>query len=242
MKQLLALLIVLPSISFSQNSIIIFRTKNTLTVGTDSYRAAQVKTADKNTSGSADGQNIMKEGSFYFAISGMATDKTIMAARESCRERKTIAGLVKLFKEKRTKSFAEEMFNIKTYQTSYYLHAIQNKYVFSIAFFGIEKDTPKAAKIEFFVRDKINGGLTIETNIHQVPGKDKLSPSVIILGQKDAFNNRDNFGESMINNPAREIEILLRKQINKTPENVEFPIQIIQIKKDEVINIPKIYR
>ena len=45
----------------------------------------------------------------------------------------------------------------------------------------------------------------------------------------------------MINNPAKEIELLLRKQIGKTPGTVGFPIQIIQISKDGVVNIPKIY-
>jgi hypothetical protein len=133
------------------------------------------------------------------------------------------------------------MFDMKTYQTKYYTASIANRYVFSIAFFGIENDTPKATKAEFFVKDKINGGLLVEINVHKLPGKDSQSPSVIILGQKDAFNYRNNFGEKMISNPPVEIESLLRKQISKTPETVEFPIQILQIKKDGVVSIPKIY-
>ena len=242
MKHLLLFLTCLPAFGFSQNSIIIFRTANTLTVGTDSHRAMQTNDRTNQAKGAPDGgENIMKEGNFYFSISGIASEKTIQAARESCREGRTISAILAAFKEKRTKSFADEMFHIKTYQTNFYTNAIANRYVFSIAFFGIENDTPKAAKAEFFVKDKINGGISIEINIHRIPGKDKLSPSVIILGQKDAFNSRDNFGENMINNPAKEIELLLRKQIGKTPGTVGFPIQIIQISKDGVVNIPKIY-
>lgn len=86
-----------------------------------------------------------------------------------------------------------------------------------------------------------HGSVSVEINVHKIPEKDKLAPSVIILGQKDAFNTRDNFSDNMINNPAKEIELLLRKQIDKTPETVEFPIQIIQIKNDGVVNIPNIY-
>ena len=112
--------------------------------------------------------------------------------------KKNDCGSCKIIQEKRTKSFAEEMFNIKTYQTEL-LHPRDSKQICIFnCIFGIEKDTPKAAKIEFFIKDKINGGLTIETNVHRVPGKDKLSPSVIILGQKMHLR-RDNFGESMIN-------------------------------------------
>ncbi|HET7002346.1 MAG TPA: hypothetical protein VFI33_13585 [Puia sp.] len=171
----------------------------------------------------------------------MVSKKTIQAARESCRQGKTISAIFAGFKEKRTKSFADEMFNVKTYQTNYYTKAIANRYVFTIAFFGFENDTPKAVKAEFYVKDKINGGVSVEINVHKIPGKDKLSPSVLILGQKDAFNSRDNFSDNMINNPAKEIELLLRKQIGKTPETVEFPIQIIQIKSDGVFNLPNIY-
>jgi hypothetical protein len=42
-------------------------------------------------------------------------------------------------------------------------------------------------------------------------------------------------------NPIHQIEILLRKQIIKNPSKAGFPIQIIQLKKDDVINPPKIY-
>ena len=87
------------------------------------------------------------------------------------------------------------MFNVKTYHTNYYTKAIANRYVFSIAFFGIENDTPKAVKAEFFVKDKINGGVSVEVNVLRFRGKTIWSPSVLILGQKDAFNTRDNFSE-----------------------------------------------
>jgi hypothetical protein len=242
MKPLLSFLLLLPAFSFSQNSIIIFRTKNTITIGTDSYQAIQSSNGARQVKNSPDArQNIYKEGKFYFAFTGIVTEKTIKAAMESCREGKTIPAILALFKEKRTKSFADEMFNIKTYQTNYYNHAIVNRYVFSVAFFGIENDTAKAAKAEFYVKDKINGGVSVEINIHKVPGKDNNSPAVVILGQKDAFNSRENFGENMINNPVKEIELLLRKQIDKTPGNVSFPIQLMQIKPDAVVNSKKIY-
>jgi hypothetical protein len=240
--KLFLFLIFLPVCTISQNSIIIFRTENILTVGTDSYRPVQATKGTKPGKKSPDArQNIMKEGNFYFAFTGVVTEKTIKAARESCREGKTISAILALFKKKRTKKFADEMFSIKTYQTNYYNQSIVNRYVFSVAFFGIENDTLKAAKVKMYVKDKSNGGVAVEINIHRVPGKDELSPFVIILGQKDAFNSRDNFGEKMINNPPKEIEILLRKQIGKTPATVKFPIQIMQIKRDGIVNFPKIY-
>jgi hypothetical protein len=242
MKPLLQFLLLLPAFAFSQNSIIIFRTKNTITIGTDSYRSVQSANGARQVKNSPDAhQNIFKEGNFYFAFTGLVTEKTINAAMESCREGKTILAILALFKEKRTKTFADEMFNIKTYQTNYYNHAIVNRYIFSVAFFGIENDTAKAAKAEFYVKDKINGGVSVEINIHKVPGKDNNSPAVIILGQKDAFNSRENFGENMINNPVKEIELLLRKQIDKTPGTVSFPIQLMQIKPDAAVNSKKIY-
>jgi hypothetical protein len=243
MKRLLTLFIILPALSFSQNSIVIYRTNNIITVGTDSYKILPpnkngVK-PKKDTVATA--QTIKNVRNYYFAITGSVSDKTIIAARQSCMEGATIAEVVSLYKEKRTKSFADEMYNVKNNNTEYYRNNISNKYVFSIVFFCIENDTPKAAKIDFYVKDKINGGVSVELNIHKVPGRNNLAPSFLVSGHRDAMNNSEFFSGEMNSNPVKGIEKLLRKQINKTPGSVAFPIQIMQIKQDGVINIPKIY-
>ena len=243
MKRFLVLFIISPALSFSQNSIVIYRTNNIITVGTDSYKISPPNKngikQKKDTIVTV--QTVKSVGNYYFAITGTASDKTIIAARQSCMEGTSIAEVVNLYKEKRTKSFADEIYNIKNNNTEYYRNSILNRYVFSIVFFCIENDTPKAAKIDFYVKDKINGGVSVELNIHKVPGRNNLATSFLVSGQRDAMNNSEFFKGEMNSNPVKGIEMLLRKQINKTPESVAFPIQIMQIKQTGVINIPKIY-
>lgn len=83
MKQLFLSLICLPVFCFSQNSVIIYRTNNMLTVGIGSYRKAPTNKEIRYTKNSTDTvQNIIHEGNFYFATTGMVSKKTIQAARE----------------------------------------------------------------------------------------------------------------------------------------------------------------
>ena len=86
MKQLFVSLICLPVFCFSQNSVIIYRTNNTLTVGTGSYQKAQTNKEIRYTKNSTDTvQNIIHEGNFYFATTGIVSKKTIQAAEERPR-------------------------------------------------------------------------------------------------------------------------------------------------------------
>jgi hypothetical protein len=79
--------------------------------------------------------------------------------------------------------------------------------------------------------------VTVETNIFQM----KHNPLAMILGHREDFKVSEIISGEMKDNPIHQIEILLRKQIIKNPSKAGFPIQIIQLKKDDVINPPKIY-
>ena len=219
----------------SQNAVIVYRTKNELTVGTNTYQIAPSYTK------LAIPESCIKEGKYYFITTGMVDKKTITTAEESCREGKTLTDVINLYKEKRTASFADDMYQAKNTKTALYKSSLLNKYVFSILFFTIENDTPKAAKIEFYVKDKINGGVSIELNVHRLPGKNPDAKSILTLGPRDAFNSKELFNEAMYSDPAKEIEGLLRKQISNKPGGSQFPIHIIQIKNGKATNLPEIY-
>jgi hypothetical protein len=235
MKTLLPFLIILPCFCMAQNAVIVYRTKNELTVGTNTFQIAP------SYAKLAIPESFIKEGKYYFVTTGMVDKKTITAAEESCRQGKTLTDVINLYKEKRTASFADDMYQAKNTKTDIYKSWLQNKYVFSILFFTVENDTPKAAKIEFYVKDKINGGVSIELNVHRIPGKNPDASSVLTLGQRDAFNSKELFNDAMHSDPAKEIEQLLRKQINHVPGGSEFPIHIIQIKDGKTTTFPEIY-
>src|ERR1700709_2295363 len=114
MKILLPFLILLPFFCFSQNSIIVYRTKTDITVGTNSYKIAPSYTK------LAIPESFIKEGRYYFATTGMVDKKKIAAAEQSCREGKTLTDVISLYKEKRTASFADDMYQAKNNKTEFY--------------------------------------------------------------------------------------------------------------------------
>ena len=239
---LLILWMLLPVAVVSQQSIIVYRTADDITVGIDGNHPPSTKpsTTQIGVSPGSD-QPFAKEKNYYFVIAGIQNERMRLAAVQSCREARTLAEVLMLYKEKTTKTFAEDIYNCKLYYPEYYRNAVLNKYNLSIAFFGIENDTLKAAKLEFYIKDKINGGITIETSTWLVPGKNKMAASGMALGKKDAFTSIEVSSPEINSDPMKEIERLMRKQIKSTGGMTGFPIQIITLKKDQTPDLLNIY-
>jgi hypothetical protein len=132
LPKILFILFFLSVFSSGQTCIIVYKTIHEITVGTDGMQTGSSYFINKkelrtNKDSVIKTENVKKGGKFYFAISGFATEKINSAAIESCKKGKNASEIAAIFKEKRLKSFADEMFDAKTYHTEYYRSNFLNK-------------------------------------------------------------------------------------------------------------------
>jgi hypothetical protein len=233
----LAFILLLITTGSTATAIVIIVTPKSVILGADSRRSSFnnftfqeiVTTTTK----------IYKSGEYHFAISGLTSNETTffdasLFINYYLKEYSDVTVAIDSIKIKLAESLRAELKSQKRKYHKAFLNTIKySNNIMGFGIIGVRNSKPFAHLIEFNLRDTTS--LNIKITENSCPGNCKDGVLIIAMGANKAIANYMQQDEWMKNSPIELAEKLISLEIEKEPEYVGGPIDIVEVTADKTI-------